>query len=273
MRSRSGPDRRPRYRATCGGVQRHARADVAAQSRTGRGSSPPTSMKRAGKTAVRAARAIVTRALFERLAQHLERAPAELRHLVEEQHAVVREADLARPRLRSAARPAPRPRSCGAARGTAASTTEPAPGGSRPATEWIARRPRALRRTSAAAGFRRSRRASIVLPAPGGPTSSRLWPPAAAISSARRASGWPRTSARSGCGTGAAGAAIGRGQAIGDSADRSATRTASVSERDRPDVAGPRRSRLRPRWRRQQERAGTIAPRRRRRSGSTPRVG
>ena len=42
------------------------------------------------------------------------------------------------------------------------------------------------------------RRASIVLPAPGGPTISRLWPPAAAISSARRASAWPRTSARSG---------------------------------------------------------------------------
>ena len=33
---------------------------------------------------------------------------------------------------------------------------------------------------------------------PGGPTSSRPWPPASAISSARRASSWPRTSARSG---------------------------------------------------------------------------
>ena len=43
------------------------------------------------------------------------------------------------------------------------------------------------------------RRASIVLPVPGGPPSSRLWPPAAAISSARRARSWPRTSARSGC--------------------------------------------------------------------------
>jgi len=41
------------------------------------------------------------------------------------------------------------------------------------------------------------RRASIVLPDPGGPTRSRLWPPAAAISSARRARPWPRTSARS----------------------------------------------------------------------------
>ena len=42
------------------------------------------------------------------------------------------------------------------------------------------------------------RRASIVLPEPGGPTMSRLWPPAAAISRARRASAWPRTSERSG---------------------------------------------------------------------------
>ena len=41
------------------------------------------------------------------------------------------------------------------------------------------------------------RRASIVLPAPGDPTSRRLCPPAAAISSARRAWCWPRTSARS----------------------------------------------------------------------------
>ena len=60
-------------------------------------------MKRAGKTAVRAARAIVTRPFLERLAQHFEHVPAELEHLVEEQHAVMGEADLARPRLRSAA--------------------------------------------------------------------------------------------------------------------------------------------------------------------------
>ena len=41
------------------------------------------------------------------------------------------------------------------------------------------------------------RRASIVLPAPGEPTSRTLWPPAAATSRARRACCWPRTSARS----------------------------------------------------------------------------
>ena len=41
-------------------------------------------------------------------------------------------------------------------------------------------------------------RASIVLPEPGGPVSSNPWPPARAISSARRPTAWPRTSARSG---------------------------------------------------------------------------
>ena len=56
-----------------------------------------------------------------------------------------------------------------------------------------------------------SRRASIVLPEPGGPTISRLWPPAAAISSARRAAACPRTSARSGAAAGTAGAGGGSG--------------------------------------------------------------
>ena len=36
--------------------------------------------------------------------------------------------------------------------------------------------------------------ASIVLPVPGGPIKIRLWPPAAAISKARFACGWPATS-------------------------------------------------------------------------------
>ena len=46
-----------------------------------------------------------------------------------------------------------------------------------------------------------SRRASIVLPVPGGPASRRLWRPAAASSSARRARSCPRTSAKSGART------------------------------------------------------------------------
>src|SRR5215216_6248304 len=49
-----------------------------------------------------------------------------------------------------------------------------------------------------------SRRASIVLPTPGGPESSMLWPPAAAIVRAPMTSVWPRTSARSAVGTVAA---------------------------------------------------------------------
>ena len=40
--------------------------------------------------------------------------------------------------------------------------------------------------------------ANIVLPAPGGPSSERWWPPAAQISAARRAIDWPSMSARSG---------------------------------------------------------------------------
>ena len=43
------------------------------------------------------------RPLFERLPQDLENMAAELEHFVEEQHSVVREADFARPRIRSAA--------------------------------------------------------------------------------------------------------------------------------------------------------------------------
>lgn len=57
----------------------------------------------------------------------------------------------------------------------------------------------------ASGGSRPGRRAaSMLLPAPGGPTIKRLWPPAAATSRARRAPGWPRTSDRHGAG-GAAG--------------------------------------------------------------------
>ena len=73
---------------------------------------------------------------------------------------------------------------CGARNG--GTRTRPPPGGRTPATEW-------MRVTSSAASSSRSgripgnRRASIVFPVPGGPASSRLWPPAAATSSARRA--------------------------------------------------------------------------------------
>ena len=164
-------------------------------SRTGTGSSRPPA--RSGGKDGRPRRARDRDAPFlERLPQHFEHAAIELRHLVEKQHAVVRERDLARPRNGAAAderdvghgvmRRAERPPASAGRRRAAAC---PPPNGS-PCT-------RALRRRSAAAGSPPSRRASIVLPAPGGPMRSRLCPPAAATSSARRASSCPRTSARS----------------------------------------------------------------------------
>ena len=60
-------------------------------------------MNRAGNDTVRAARAMRTRSFLERLAQHLEHAAAELRHLVEKEHAVMRQADLAGPGVLPAA--------------------------------------------------------------------------------------------------------------------------------------------------------------------------
>ena len=74
--------------------------------------------------------------------------------------------------------------------------SKPAPAFRAPATEWMAEHSRA---SSNVSGGRipPSLLASMVLPAPGGPDSSRLCPPAAATSSARRGSDCPRTSARS----------------------------------------------------------------------------
>ena len=60
-------------------------------------------MKRAGKTTRPAARETDDEAVLERLAQRLERRPLELGELVEEQHAAMREARLARPEVRPAA--------------------------------------------------------------------------------------------------------------------------------------------------------------------------
>ena len=83
-----------------------------------------------------------------------------------------------------------------------------------------------------------SRLAIIVLPAPGGPTSSRLWPPAAAISSARRASNCPRTSSRSGTISGRVGAsAVGR---IARVAPRRRIRPEAVGIVQRADRVGER---------------------------------
>lgn len=72
----------------------------------------------------------------------------------------------------------------------------PLPAPMRPATEWIFVVSSAL--SSVIGGMiDGSRRASIVLPEPGEPIISTLWPPAAAISSARLATRCPLTSLKS----------------------------------------------------------------------------
>jgi hypothetical protein len=114
--------------------------------------------------------------------------------LVEEQHAEMGEADLARPDLEAAAdqrrhRGAVMRRAERARRGSA-------PPSSSPATEAIIDTSSA-RTASAAAGSGQAGGEQRLAGA-GRPTISRLWPPAAAISSARLALSWPLTWARSG---------------------------------------------------------------------------
>ncbi len=137
-------------------------------------------------------------AVLQGLPQRLENGTRELGQLVQEQHAAMRERDLARPRARILHRRSPAPTRRDAARETAAPDTSARPGGRRPATEWIRVTSSASARVSAGR-IPGKRRASIVLPVPGGPISKTLCEPAAAISSARRARSCPRTSARSGC--------------------------------------------------------------------------
>ncbi len=112
----------------------------------------------------------------------------------------MREARLARPRAGPAADDRRRRGACGAERGTAGTRRAASPPAAGPRPSGCAS-PRAPPRASSGGRSPGSRRASIVLPVPGGPASSRLCRPAAAISSARRARSWPRTSPRSGCGT------------------------------------------------------------------------
>ena len=185
--------------------------------------------------------------------------------LVQEQHAAMRERDLARPR----AGPPP------------TSAADEAPwwgarnGGAGPPRR---RRQRADGRVDARHLERLvvvevgqhpgSRRASIVLPAPGGPTSSRAWPPAAASSSARRASGCPRTSARSASG------ARGRAAARRGGLDRALAAEprhglGQVLDADAatPRAAPPRRPRRRDRARPRARRPGPSRLRAARRDG------
>ena len=133
---------------------------------------------------------------LERLAQRIEHRPLEFGQFVEEQDAEMREADLARPDPQPAADQRRH-------RGAVMRRAE------RPAAPDLAavelardrgdhRHFERLATAGAAAGFPGRQAASSDLPAPGGPLISRLWPPAAAISSARLATSWPLTCARSG---------------------------------------------------------------------------
>ena len=224
-------DLQRRAAALATGSPREARRDT--------GSSPPTSMNRRREDRGPRGARDGHRALFERLPQHFQRAPVELRHLVEKQDAVVGQADFARPRTAIRRRPARRRRSCDAARGTAArragrrrtaagrrrsgwrvdsSASSKVSGGRMPACAARAsscRRPEARRAGGCGLRPRRSR-------ARGGRAAC------------------PRTSARSGCwsgarGTGASDAAAGR-------RSRVVQRPHGFGQRrHRPDVAALRR--------------------------------
>ena len=133
MRSSSGPRQPP---AVAGEVGRGAAARGARRIPHGHGFEAATSMKRVGKTITRWARTIVDAPVLERLAQRLQRRPRELRQLVEEQHAAVRERRLAGLRRRRRRRPG-RPAEivwCGARNGRRAD--EPA-APCRPAIDWM----------------------------------------------------------------------------------------------------------------------------------------
>ena len=109
---------RPRYRAICCGVQRHSRIGIArepARARVHRADEHEP-----GREVDSPCRARDRHVSFlERLAQDFEHAAMKLQHLVEKQDAVVGEAHLARARLRLRRQPAPRSKSCDAARETA----------------------------------------------------------------------------------------------------------------------------------------------------------
>ena len=135
-------------------------------------------------------------AVLQRLAQHLEHVPAELGQLVQEQHAAVGQADLAGARDRPAADQA------GVADGVVR-RPEGAQDAEGPAGRRACRRrcgswwSRAPRRGSWRAGWWAGGGPAWSCRRPGGPMSRRLWPPAAATSSARLAAAWLRTSAKS----------------------------------------------------------------------------
>ena len=188
--------RAARSAPTSPGAQRQRPSGIAPANPHGHGFIAATSWNRAGNVIARPARAIDDAPVLERLAQRLEHVAVELRQLVEEQDAVIGQGDLARRQAAARRRPSPRTTACGAAPGTAAARRSARIGPSPAADATIVdrQRLRVVERRQQPGDRPREQR----LADPGGPTSSSPWPPARAISSARRASSWPRTSARSG---------------------------------------------------------------------------
>ena len=158
------------------------RAPGRRDSRSGRGSSRRPAGSAPDRSRGALARATVTLPVSSGWRSASSTCALELRQLVQEQHTLVRERDLARPGVAAAAD------HCGhrGARGAGCGMD-----GAGSAGRSAAGRRRWIMLTSSisaasSGGSRPGRRAaSIDLPAPGGPTISRLWPPAAAISSAR----------------------------------------------------------------------------------------
>ena len=133
----------------------------------------------------------------------------------------------ARPRTRH--RRSPPATSCGAARRTAACSRGRPPRRSGPSATGCAWVSKASSRLNGGRTVT-SRSASIVLPTPGGPAMRRWCPPVAASSMARRASGCPTTSARSGPDRWTAGLTS-RVAAGGSGSPRSAARCTSARRR------------------------------------------
>ena len=102
MRSINGPEIFDMYRWICGGVQKHSRRKSLANPQ-GHGFIAAMRTKDAGKVSVICARAIVTRRSSSGCRKNFQDVSRKLRKFVQKQHAVVRHADLARTRNRSAA--------------------------------------------------------------------------------------------------------------------------------------------------------------------------
>ena len=169
---------------------RALRGRIAAARRTGTGSSSRRAGTAPGRRARPAARAIETTPSSSGCRSPSSAGRANSAQLVEEQNAAMREARLARPDARAAADDR-RGRRAVVRRAERRRAKQRLLGRRAGRRRSGCASPRAPSSSSSGGRMPGRRRASIVLPVPGGPASSRLWPPAAAISSARRARSWP----------------------------------------------------------------------------------